>query len=165
MDFFKQNIIPGEVIVQLVAFLIVFFTLKKLAWGPILGALQARRDKIKGDFDEIDRAKAEIEKLKADYTASLQKIEEEAREKMQAAIDEGQKVAKEIQEEARSAAQESFEKSKQSLDLEISKARVSLRKEIADLAIRVSEKVVREEMTDSKQIEKALATIEELERA
>ena len=32
MEFFKANIIPGEVFVQLIAFIIVFWTLKLLAW-------------------------------------------------------------------------------------------------------------------------------------
>ena len=66
MDFFKENIIPGEVLVQLVAFLIVFFTLKALAWKPILQSLHARRDRIQKDFDDIEKAKEEIEQLKSD---------------------------------------------------------------------------------------------------
>ena len=48
MDFIKENIIPAEVVVQLLAFLIVFFTLKALAWKPLQKSLEQRREKIRG---------------------------------------------------------------------------------------------------------------------
>lgn len=165
MDFIQQNIIPGEVIVQLCAFLIVFFVLKAHAWGPILSSLEARREKIKKDFDAIEKARHEIEDLKTKYTAHLQKIEDEARAKLQEAIDEGRRIAREIQDKAREDSQASFEKAKENLVLETAKARTTLRREIAELTIQVSEKIIGEKMTDSKQQEKILDLIQELEKS
>lgn len=164
MEFFKANIIPGEVLVQIIAFLIVFWTLKLLAWKPILNALEARRQKIKGDFDKIEGARKEIEALKTQYSASLQKIEDEARAKLLAAVEEGRRIAKDIQEKARAEAQASFEKAKENLALETAKARITLRREIADLAISVSEKVLSEKLSDAKQQEKIMELIEEFEK-
>ena len=63
MDFFKQNIIPAEVIVQLTAFVIVFLTLKKLAWGPIQKALETRRETIREDHEKIESARKQVELL------------------------------------------------------------------------------------------------------
>ncbi len=165
MEFFKNNIIPAEVFVQLLAFLIVFFTLKALAWKPILASLAARRDRIQGDFDSIEKAKKEIEGLKAEYSAHLQKIDDEARAKIQEAIEEGRTVARDLQEKARADAQETFEKNKENLALEVAKARIQLRREIAGLAVSVSEKILQEKMTDDKQQDKILSMIEELESA
>ena len=54
MEFFKANLIPAEIIVQLLAFMIVFFTLRKLAWKPILDSLEARRAKIRQEFESIE---------------------------------------------------------------------------------------------------------------
>ena len=165
MEFFKANIIPGEVLVQLIAFLIVFFTLKSLAWKPILGALEARRKRIQDDFDKIEHARKEIEGLKARYASSFQKIEDEARAKLQEAVEEGRRIAKDIQEKARAESQASFEKAKDNLALEAAKARLTLRREIADLAISVSEKVLSEKLSDSKQQEKIMSLIEEFEKS
>lgn len=165
MDFIKENIIPGEVLVQLIAFLIVFFTLKALAWGPLQKSLADRRARIKHDLDQIETAKQDVEKLKADYAKSLQKIEDEARVKINEAIDEGRRIGKEIQDKARQESQAAFDKSKENLELEIAKARVSLRQEIAGLALSASERVLKEKLaTDQAQQAKILEIIQELEK-
>ena len=165
MEFFKANIIPGEVLVQLIAFLIVFFTLKALAWKPLLKALELRRERIQDQFNQIEAAKKDIEKLKAEYGAHLQKIDDEARGKIQEAVEEGRRIARDMQEKARAESQSSFEKAKENLNLEVAKAKITLRREIADLAILVSEKVIRERLSDAKQQEKILELIEELEKS
>ena len=131
MEFFKATIIPGEVFVQLIAFIIVFWTLKKLAWKPLLSALASRREKIQSDFERIEAAKKEIEELKTKYTAHLQKIEDEARGKIQEAVEEGRRIGREIQEKARADAQTTFDQAKENLALEAAKARLQLRHEIA----------------------------------
>ena len=131
MEFFAKNIIPGEVVVQLLAFLIVFFTLKALAWKPILKSLEDRREKIKGDFDSIAAQRGEIEELKAKYDAHLRKIEDEARAKLQETIDEGRKIARDIQEKARSESQASFDKAKENIELEMAKARIEKKATVA----------------------------------
>lgn len=164
MEFFKENIIPGEVIVQLAAFLIVFFVLRALAWKPMLAALQSRRERIRGDFEKIEAARREIEKLQADYQARLQKIEDQARLKLQEAVDEGRKISREIQDKARAESQTHFAKAKEGLSLEIAKAKIELRREIASLALQVAEKVVGEKMTEAHEQAKILEMIEELEK-
>ncbi len=163
MEFFKANIHLGEVFVQLIAFIIVFWTLKLLAWKPLLKALDLRRERIQEEFDKIENAKKEIEGLKKEYAFRLQKIEDEARGKLQEAIEEGRRIARQIQDTARAESQTTFDKAKENLNLEIAKARLSLRREIADLAIGVAEKVIHEKMTDPKQQEKVLEIIKELE--
>ncbi len=165
MEFFKANINLGEVLVQLIAFIIVFWTLKLLAWKPLLQSLEARRGKIQEEFDKIEKARIEIEGLKNQYNAQLQKIEDEARAKINEAIDEGRRIGKEIQDKARHESQAAFEKSKENLELEISKARLTLRREIADLTISASERVLKEKLsTDQAQQAKILEIIQELEK-
>ncbi len=163
MEFFQSNIQLHEVLVQLVAFVVVFFALRKLAWGPILNGLTARRERIQSELDKIDAAKKEIEQLKNEYTAHLQKIDDESRSKIQEAIEEGRRIAREIQEKARTESQSTFEKAKENLTLEVAKARLTLRREIAELSVKVSEKILKEQMTETRQQEKILDMIEELE--
>ncbi len=156
----------AEVIAQAIAFSFVFIVLRWKAWGPIQAALQARRDKIKGDFDSIDASRLEIEKLKVQYQELLEKIEDESRAKLNAAIDEGRKIAKEIQEKTRAEAQADFEKNKENIQIEAAKARIELRRDIANLSVQVAERILKEEMSESKkQDEKVLRIIEELEKS
>ncbi len=166
MEFFKSTINLGEVLVQLIAFIIVFLTLKKLAWKPLLDSLKAREEKIKAEFDKIEKAAQDVESLKKDYALKLQKIEDEARLKIQEAIEDGRRVSKEIQDKARQEAQASFEKSKENLELEITKARVELRRDIAELAVSTSERILKEKMSsDQAQQAKILDIINDLEKA
>jgi F-type H+-transporting ATPase subunit b len=164
MDFFQENIHLSEVVVQLAAFLIAFFTLKKFAWKPLLAIIRARRERFEDEWSGIEKTKQSVEALQKDYQAHLQKIEEEARAKMQEAIQEGRRLAREIQEKARAESQASFDKAKASLDLEVEKARVTLRQEIAGLSIRVAEKILAEKMDGSQQEKKALEILGELEK-
>jgi F-type H+-transporting ATPase subunit b len=164
MDYFVQNIIPGEVLVQLIAFLLVFAVLKMFAWKPILKSLEDRRNRIQKTLADVDTAKADVEKLRAEYAGHLQRIDEEARVKIQEAIDEGRTVAREIQQKARAEASDTLHKAKESLEMEIAKARVTLQREIAGLSIRVAEKILRENMSEARQQEKVLDIIKELEK-
>lgn len=166
MEFFQSNIIPGELIVQICAFLIVFFVLKRLAWKPIQGAMESRRESIREDLAKIEQAKREIESLKNEYSARLQQIEDDARVKIQEAVEEGRRVSREIQEKAREEAHASFEKGKENLAMEVSRARVELRREIADLAIEAAERVLNEKLSDDKkQNQKVLEIIADLEKS
>lgn len=166
MEFFKEAINIGEVLVQLAAFMIVFLTLKKFAWKPLLDSLQAREDKIQAEFDKIAKAAQDVDALKKDYAAKMQKIEDEARAKITEAVEDGRRVAREIQEKARAEAQASFEKSKENLEMEITKARVELRRDIAELAVNTSERILNEKMSsDQAQQAKILDIINDLEKA
>ena len=165
MDFFKENIIPVEVFIQLSAFLIIFFVLKKFAWGPIQASLAARREHIQKSISDAEEAKRNMEKLKAEYEVHLTQIEVQTRAKMAETIDAGRAIAKEMQEKAREEAQRTFDKTKAALDLEVSKARVTMRKEITEISVHVAEKVLRENLTDGKLREKASQLVDELEKA
>ncbi len=165
MDFFKENIIPVEVLIQLSAFLLVFFTLRKVAWGPIQKGLADRREHIQKSIADAEDAKRNMEKLKAEYETHLTQIEVQTRAKMAETVEAGRLIAKEIQEKAREEAQKTFDKTKAALDLEVSKARVTMRKEITEISVHVAEKVLRENLTDGKLREKASQLVDELEKA
>jgi F-type H+-transporting ATPase subunit b len=164
MEFFQENIHLSEVFVQLLAFLIVFFTLKKFAWKPLLVLIKSRTQRFESEWSDIEKTKRDVAALEKDYLAHLQKIEEEARAKMQEAIQEGRRLAREIQEKARMESQTSFEKAKANIALEVEKARLTMRQEIAGLSIRVAEKILTEKMDTPHQEKKALEILGELEK-
>jgi len=131
-----------------------------------LKLIDERKDKITAEFHAIEEAKKELEKLKAQYQKSLDKIEEEARGKIQAAIQEGRRVAMEIEEEARSHARATLEKTRATAALEVAKARVELKEQVVDLAIQVTHKVLQQhldEETDRRMIEAFIKEINTLE--
>ena len=60
MEFFQENIHLPEVLVQLIAFLIVFFTLKKFAWKTLLAIIKARRERFEDEWIGIEKTKQSV---------------------------------------------------------------------------------------------------------
>ena len=132
---------------QLFGFLIVFFILKRFAFGPVLGIVDARRKKIEDEFAGIEKKKHDIEALEKDYRTRLDKIEQEAREKIQEAAKTGQLLAKDIQEAARVDSKKLFERTQSDIAQEITKGRVAMRNEIVEISSMIAEKILREKLT------------------
>ena len=68
-----------QVLTQILGFLLMVWILRRYAWGPVIGMLEARREKIAGEFKEGERLKAEAMALKARYDAELKTIDAQAR--------------------------------------------------------------------------------------
>ena len=165
MEFFAANIQLREVFVQLLAFIIVFWTLKKLAWKPIMQSLEARSTQIKEELEAIERAKLDIEDIRQKYESATAKIDEEARQKLQEALSEGKRIAREIQDEARKESRAVLDKAKEDLQIEIDKAKLTLRDEIADLTLFATERLLDEKMDAKKDKEIFLRFVERLEKS
>ena len=164
MEFFKANINLGEVFVQLLAFVIIFWVLRTFAWKQISKSLAARREYIQNELDKIEAAKKEIESLRTEYTNHLQKIDQEARDKLQQAVSEGKRVSQEIQEESRKAARQILEKAKEDIRLEMAKARVTLRNEIANTVLSATEHLIEKKMDNALNKEIVLDFIDQLDK-
>ena len=164
MDFNVIKSYLPEMGTQLLGFLIVFFILKKFAFGPILGIVDARRKKIEDEFADLEKRKKGLETLEKEYRVRLDKIENEAREKIQEAAKVGQSLAKDIQEAARIDAKRLFERTQADIEQEIAKGRLSLRKDIIEISTLMTEKVLREKLDAQEQAKLVDKFLKELEK-
>lgn len=146
-----MNIQLGVIVTQILGFLIVLFVLRKFAWGPVLGLLEARREKIRQSFEDIEAQKAEIAKLKAQYEAELKTIEAQARQRMNEAVAEGQKLAADIEASARERSRQELEKLKGDVEREYQAARVRFKEEMVTIALGAAERMVRDSLDRQKQ--------------
>ncbi len=146
-----MNVDIRVILTQIFGFLIVLLVLRKFAWGPILGMLEERREKIKASFDDIDTQKAEVAALRAQYEAELKTIEAQARQKMNEALAEAQKLAADIETQARERARTEMEKNKADIEREYQSARVKLKEEIVNVALTSAERMVRETLDKDRQ--------------
>ena len=136
-----------QIISQALSFLLLLFILRRFAWRPVLGVLDARRAKIEGDLAHAAAQKAEVERLTAELGTRLAAIDEESRAKIQQAVQEGRRVAMEMQDDARAQAQAILAKSRETIEIELAKAKVTLRDEMADMAILTLEKLLKQKMS------------------
>ena len=153
-----------EVLTQLIGFLIAFWILKKYAFGPVLAAIDARRDKIRGEFDAIEKKKQSAEALEKDYRDRIEHIEQESRAKIQEAANVGLALARDIQEKARLDAEKMIVRAKSEIDQDVAKAKLTMRDELVELSGLIAEKVVHQKM-DAKEHDKLVDQfLKELEK-
>jgi len=153
-----------QILTHALGFLIFVWVLKKFAWGPLLGLMEERRAKIAGEFEEIDKQKAEVAQITADYEARMKEIDNERRAKMVEAVKEGKQMAADIKADAMNEIRALHEKAKTDLQRDVAKAKVQLRDEMIGLTMAAAQKVVREKMDDAKHRDLIGRYIDELGR-
>src|SRR5262245_31357781 len=154
-----------QVLTQILGFLLMVWILRRFAWGPVMGMLEARREKIAGEFKEADRRKAEAQELKAKYDAELRTIDAQARQKINEAMTEGQRVAGEIKAQAQKEAAARMERADDEIAREREKAKEIVKNQVIALSLRAAEKVLRQKLDDSAQRKLVGEFIDEVEAA
>ena len=151
-----------QVLTQILGFLLMVWILRRYMWGPLMGMLEARREKIVGEFKEADRLKAEALDLKARYETELKGVEAQARQRITEAVAEGQRVAAEIRSQAQKDALVRLERAAEEVDREREKAKEILKQQVIGLSLRMAEKVLRQTLDDPAQRKLAGEFIDEV---
>ncbi|MEK7329634.1 MAG: F0F1 ATP synthase subunit B [Candidatus Eisenbacteria bacterium] len=151
-----------QVLTQILGFLLMVWILRRYAWGPVIGMLEARREKIAGEFKEADRQKAEALELKARYDSELKGIEAQARQRIQDAVAEGQRVAAEIRAQAQKDAAMRLERASDEIMREREKAKEILKEQVISLSLRTAEKILRQKLDEPAQRKLAGEFIDEV---
>ena len=145
----------GTVFWATVAFLVVAFLLKKMAWGPILKSLDERSQGIENALNEAERARQEMSKLQAGNEQLLR----EARDERDRILVEAKALKDSIVSEARSKASEEatliIAAARMEIDNQKKAAITELKNQVATLSVDIAEKLTREKLTDSEK-QKAL---------
>ena len=136
------------VLTTVIGFLIVVWILGKLAWGPILDLLDQRREKIKTDYADAAKARDDADGLRGEFELKIGEIKVIERERVQEAVKKGEELAGRLKAEARTQADSTLDKARQDIEVEAQKAQIELRDRVVDLAIRSSEKLIKQKLDD-----------------
>ncbi len=140
------GIVPVQILLNIVGFLVLLALLRKFMFGPISTMLTARREQIAHDRQEAARLRAESEGRLAELSSRLDNIEAEVRDRMQAAEREAQAVREELLTEARADREKILDSGLAELRREREKLLVEIRDMVADLAIVAAGKIVEAEL-------------------
>jgi len=147
---------------QILGFLILIWALRQWAWGPILAQLEARRQKIAGEFAEAERRQLEADAAKARLEQELRTIDAQARAKLQESVAEGQKVAAEIRAQAQKEAQDRLGRAADEIVREREKAKELLKEQVIALSMKTAEKILKSRIDDAAQRKLADEFIDEV---
>jgi F-type H+-transporting ATPase subunit b len=136
----------GLIFWTLLAFLIVFFLLRKLAWGPILNSLNQREKTIAESLESAERVKAEMAKLKSENEELLAKAREERAQMLKEARETKDKIINEAKEQAKVEASRIITDAQQAINAQKMAALTDVKNQVGKLVIEVTEKVLRKEL-------------------
>jgi len=152
----------GLIFWTIVVFTATLLILRKFAWGPILGAVEAREQRLLDAIAAADRDRNEAAKMVAEQKAAI----EAARTEAQRYIAEGRATAEsmrgEMLEQTRQQQAELLERARKEIESEKVKAIDELRREAVDLALAGAGKLIGQKLdsdADRKLVEQYLASL------
>jgi F-type H+-transporting ATPase subunit b len=134
---------PGLIFWTAITFVLVLLILKKIAWGPILTALQDREKGIQSSIDRAHQAKDESEAILLKNRELLSKADAESDRILREGKDYAEKLRADITEKAQSEAKKMIASAKDEIEQEKRRALDVLRNEVADLAVKGAEKIIK----------------------
>jgi F-type H+-transporting ATPase subunit b len=138
----------GLLIWTLVAFLIVFFILKKFAWPAIIKGLKDRQDSIAESLATAERVKAEMAELKNENEALLARAREERAQLLKEARETKDKIINEAKEQAKTEANKIITEAQAAINTQKMAALTDVKNQVGKLVIEVSEKVLRRTLSN-----------------
>ena len=158
----EMDVSGSMILLTWATFLLAFIILYKLAWKPILAALDKRENDIRRSLDEAAKARDETVKMQEKQARMIAEADDKAR----AIIEESRKAAEEISRgievKAKEDARFLVEEARRDIEESVNKARSVLRRESASLAVELAGKLVRENMNTARNRELADKLVREL---
>jgi len=146
----------GTIFWTTLIFGLFFFLLSKFAWKPILNAVKARDEMIKGSLKSAEKAREEMLKLQSDNEAILRKAREEREEILKEARDVRDKLVAEAKGKASQEAEKLMEKARAAIESEKQKAISEIREQVALLSVEIASKLLGEQLKQTGEQEKLI---------
>jgi F-type H+-transporting ATPase subunit b len=143
------SISPGLAIWTIVSFLAFFLLLRKIAWGPVLQALERREKRIFDAIEAAERAKEESARALEEQVEALKRAREEARKIVAEAASEAGARGKEILADSRCEAEKLVERARLEIRSEETQAIDRVRREAVDLALDAAAKLIGRAMSEA----------------
>lgn len=135
---------PGLIIWTIVTFIVLLIVLKKVAWKPILTALDQRESAIKESLEKAEIAKSEAQKVLDENQANLAKAEEESKKIIEQSRAYAEKLKNQMMQESKEQAQKIVADASEEIERKKEAAFNELKNQIADIAVQAAEKIIKE---------------------
>ena len=138
-----------EFYLSALSFVILLFFLKKFAFPSILSALDEREKKIRGDIEESEKLKQDVEEIKVDLEKKLKAAHEKAETIVQLAQDESKKLQEKTVQETEAKVKQVQRESEQEIQSSRNKLLQEIRNYTAALTIASAENFLKKTMDDT----------------
>jgi F-type H+-transporting ATPase subunit b len=137
----------GLFVWTLVAFLIVFFILKKFAWKPILKTLGEREKGIADSIAAADRVKQEMAQMQSENEKLMAQAREERTQMLREAKQMSEQIIAKAKEDTRAITDKMVADAQQQINQQKMAAMTDVKNQIGALAVEVAEKLLRQKLS------------------
>lgn len=137
----------GLFVWTLIAFLLVFFILKKFAWKPILKTLGEREKGIADSIAAADRVKMEMAQMQSENEKLMQTAREERSAMLKEAKQMSESIVAKAKEDTRAITDKMVADAHQQIQQQKMAALTDVKNQIGALAVEVAEKVLRQQLS------------------
>jgi F-type H+-transporting ATPase subunit b len=152
---------PGLLIWTLLAFLVVFYILKSMAWPAIIKGLKEREQNIEEAIATAERVKGEMAALQSENEQLMARAREERSQLLKDTREQTQKMISEAKDKAKAEYDRIVAEAQQAITQQKNAALTEVKNQVGSLVIEVSEKVLRRELGDRSQQEKYINQLAE----
>ena len=156
---------PAELVLGFLAFAALYYIVAKFAVPRFEEAYGQRREAIEGGIERAERAQAEADAAREQYTASLTAARAEAARIRTEAQAERKSIVDAARAEAEAEVTRVRERADAALAAEVSQARGELSREVSRLAVDLASRIVGENLADTdatrRTVDRFLADLEQ----
>lgn len=134
---------PGSIFWTILSFVLLLGILTKVAWKPILSALEAREEGIRNDIEQASTDRQAAEQARRDYESSLGEARQQAQNLLAESREKARKYEAEQMELAKAEAQKEKDRAAREIELQSQQAMQGLQGELVDLSLAAAEQLIR----------------------
>lgn len=132
----------ATLIAQIINFLILLFLLTKVAWKPLIQAIEERQARIAADIERAERDRASAEEMRQEYQNQLQQAKADA----QAIVEKAMKFAEDQKSDIIASARQEHARLLKAAEEQIARERQQaleeIRNEVVVLSLAAAAKVI-----------------------
>lgn len=141
----------GDILVQLICFILILYIAKKFAWGPIMDMMKRRQDYVTDEIEAAEESRKDAARLLADAEERLNATKQDAQKIIEDARTLAAKQEQEIVQAARTEAERLKKAAQADIQQEKEKAVQALQDQVASLSVLIASKVIEKELTEQDQ--------------
>lgn len=140
---------PDIVLLNIIAFFILVFFVKKFLWDKVTLFLDNRQGALMEALDQADLERAKARELQEKSVTDYEKMKEETRQLKEKLTVEAYKQQDELITNAKNEAKRRLEQAEKDIEFEIIQANEDIKKSIKEVAFAAAEKIVKREIDES----------------
>jgi len=153
----------GQAIIAVAIFLVLLLVLKKFAWGPIITQLKGREERIGQSVSLAEKHQKQAAELLSQYETQLADAQVQVEQLIADAREQAETHRQELVAQARAEADRSVKQAKREIGLARTQALKDLRETTAQMAIELTERILRREVTPDDQTRMLAQALDDIE--